>query len=104
MHCHPLEDGIKLLYLHPVWGILFILRGNIPGGPGHARFLVLGALQNHLYSIAFLCHDAIPLAIYLMSIPFCFASFITAEIPFLFMAFKARVETLRVTHRSSSGM
>lgn len=44
------------------------------------------------------------LADYLMSIPFCFASFNTAEIPFLFIALRARVETLRVIHRSSSGI
>ena len=29
MHRHTLEDGIKFLNLHAVWGVLFILGGDV---------------------------------------------------------------------------
>ena len=104
MHCHPLEDGVIFLDLQTVRRVFFILGGNIPGSSGHTRLLMLCAFQYYLYSVAFFCHGAITLASYLMSIPFAFASLSTAEIPFLLIAFRARVETLSVTDRSSSGI
>ena len=61
MNSHTLEDRVEFLQFEPVRRILFVLGRDIAGGPGHAGFLVLGALQDHLYSVAFFSHGAIAL-------------------------------------------
>ena len=104
MYGHSFQDGIVFFQLHPVRGILLVLGGDVTGSSGHSGLLVLRALHDHLYSVSFLCHGAVALAGYLLRIPFSLASFKTAEIPFLLIAFKARVDTRRVIQRSSSGM
>ena len=53
---HTLEDGVEFFQFHPVGRVLFVLGGDVPGGAGHPRPFVLGAFQDNLYSVAFLCH------------------------------------------------
>lgn len=54
MSCYSLQDRIVLLKLDPVRSILLVLGGNIPRCSGHTAVLVLGALKDHLDSVAFL--------------------------------------------------
>ena len=56
MYGHTLEDRVEFLQFHPVRRVLLVLGGDIPGSSGHTGLLVLGALEDHLYSVAFLCH------------------------------------------------
>ena len=53
MHGHALEDGVVLLQLKALVGVLFVLGGDIAGSAGEAAFLHLGAFEDDLYSIAF---------------------------------------------------
>lgn len=53
-----LEDGVVLLELKTLSGVLAVLGSDISRGAGHAAGFVFGALEDHLYAIAFsfLCH------------------------------------------------
>ena len=52
------QDRIELLDFHPLRRVLPVLRGHVARGARHARILVLGALQNDLYAVAFFGHDS----------------------------------------------
>ena len=72
----------------------------------HARLtgsLMLGALQNHLNAVAFLCHVLVSLY-QLANMPLARASFNTAVMPLLLIVLIAFVETFKVIHLPSSGM
>lgn len=56
MNGHTLKDRIVFFDLQPIWRVLFILGGNVPGSTWLARFLMLCAFQNYLNPISFLCH------------------------------------------------
>lgn len=56
MDGHALKDRVEFFDLHPIWRILLVLGGNVPGRTWHTRFLVLCALQNYLNPISFLGH------------------------------------------------
>ena len=55
------EDGIELFQFQALRIVLFVLDRNVAAGTGLTTCLVLGAFQDHLYSVAFLCHDKIAL-------------------------------------------
>ena len=59
MNSHSLEDGVVLLQLHTVGGVLTVLRRDVTRSSGQTALLHLCALQNHLNSVAFslLCHS-----------------------------------------------
>ena len=59
MERHTLEDGIVLSQLKTLGRILSVLGRDVAGRPWHTTLLVLGALEDDLYSISFsfLCHD-----------------------------------------------
>lgn len=53
-----LENGIVLLQLKTLCGVLAVFGSDISRGAGHAAGLVLGALEDYLHAISFsfLCH------------------------------------------------
>ena len=50
------QHRVELFQFDAIRSILPVLGRDVAGGSGHARILVLGALQNHLYAVAFLGH------------------------------------------------
>jgi hypothetical protein len=58
MDGHLFQDRVELLQLQPLWGILFVLGGNVSAYAGFTAMLVLRTFQDDLYSIAFFCHDS----------------------------------------------
>lgn len=56
MDGHALKDRVEFFDLHPIWRVLLVLGGNVPGSTWHTRFFVLCALQNYLNPISFLGH------------------------------------------------
>ncbi len=61
MDRYLLEIRIVLLQLNAVGGVLAVFGGNVPGSAGDVGRLLLGALQNYLHPVAFLCHLGITL-------------------------------------------
>ena len=61
MHRHAAKDGVELLDLHAIRGILLVLRCDVTRSSGFARFFVLGALQDYLDAIASLSHGSMRL-------------------------------------------
>lgn len=59
MNRHALEDRVVFLQLKTLGGVLFILCGDVARRSRLPAFLVLGALQYHLYSVSFFCHDSL---------------------------------------------
>ena len=58
MYSHPLEDGVVLLQLKALRGVLAVLGGDVTAGTGHTTIFVFGALEDNLHAISFyfLCH------------------------------------------------
>ena len=56
MDRHLPQNRVVFLQLDAVGGVLAVLRRYVTGSAGHARFLVLGALEDDLYAVAFLRH------------------------------------------------
>lgn len=56
MYRHLFQNRVEFLQLHSIRRILFILGSDISWSPRLSTVLMLGALQNHLNSISFLCH------------------------------------------------
>lgn len=56
-----LENGIVLLQLKTLGGVLAVFGGNVSGCTGHAAGFVLGALENNLNAVtfSFLCHGGV---------------------------------------------
>lgn len=52
-----LQNRVVLLELNALGGILPVLGGDIAAHAGLAGGLMLCALENYLYAVAFLCHD-----------------------------------------------
>ena len=65
MYGHSLQNGIVLLKLESLGGVLAILGGDIAGSAGQSAVLHLGAFEYHLHSITFyfLCHSGMSLDI-----------------------------------------
>lgn len=50
------QHRVVLLQFDAIRGVLPVLGGDVSGSSGHARILMLGAFQNHLYTVAFFGH------------------------------------------------
>lgn len=57
MNSYFFQDRVVLLQLQALGVVLLVLDRNITAGAGLAAVFVLGALQDHLYAVTFLCHD-----------------------------------------------
>ena len=59
MNRHALEDGVVLLQLQTLGGILTILGGDVAACSGQTAFLMFGAFKDYLNAITFslLCHE-----------------------------------------------
>ncbi len=66
VNSHALEDGVVLLQLKALRGVLAVLGGDVTAGTGHTTIFVFGALEDNLYAISFyfLCHGLNRLADY----------------------------------------
>jgi len=53
---HLAQNRVVFLQLDAVGSVLAVLRRYVTRSSGHARFLVLGALEDDLYAVAFLRH------------------------------------------------
>lgn len=53
---HLPEDGVVFLQLHALGRILPVLGGDVAGSAWLTRGLMLGAFQDHLYTVPFLSH------------------------------------------------
>ena len=53
---HLFKDGVVLLHFQTIGRILLVLRRDVTGSAGLTAGLVLGALEDDLNAIAFLCH------------------------------------------------
>ena len=53
---HLAKDRVVLLQLDALRRVLTVLGRHVTGRAGHARFFVLGALEDDLYAVAFLRH------------------------------------------------
>ena len=53
---YSLQVRIVLLALQTIRGVLLVLGGDVARHACYAALLLLGALQYHLHSVAFLCH------------------------------------------------
>jgi hypothetical protein len=50
------EVWIEFLKLQTLRVVLFVFNGNVTAGSGHIGVLLLGAFQDYLYTVSFLCH------------------------------------------------
>jgi len=50
------QHRVVLFNFDAIRCVLPVLGRDVAGRSGHARILVLGAFQNHLYAVAFLGH------------------------------------------------
>lgn len=51
------QNRVEFFQLKPFRCVLFVFGSDVPAGTGLATGLMLGAFQNYLYSVAFLCHN-----------------------------------------------
>ena len=56
MNGYFFQGGIEFLHFHPFRGILLVFGRDVPADAWFTTGPVLGALQDHLNPIAFLCH------------------------------------------------
>lgn len=56
MNGHTLKNWIVLLKFDTLSCVFLIFSGDVTGSSRLSTFLVLGALKDNLYSIAFFCH------------------------------------------------
>jgi len=94
------HNRIVLLKFNPFGGVLAVFGSDVTAHTWQTAGFVLCALQNHLYSISFLCHC---FKYYSVNTPFAFASFNTEEMPLLLIVLMAVDETFNVIHFPSSG-
>ena len=59
---HAFQIGVVFLELQTLGGVLAVLGRDVTADAGNASTLLLGALQNDLYAVAFcfLCHNSVP--------------------------------------------
>lgn len=52
-----LQDRVVFFQLKPLRSVFAVLSGDVPAHSGHPAVLMLGAFQNYLHPVTFLCHN-----------------------------------------------
>lgn len=56
MNSHLLEDRVEFFQLKTLRVVLLVFYRDVAAGAGLTTGLMLGAFQDHLYTVTFLCH------------------------------------------------